>query len=67
MADGAGTPYCADEGYFSPTQLAHMDAVDRHELSFTKGHAPSCASLWQGKPCDCWKSRLTPADQPADS
>lgn len=57
MADGAGTPYCAEEGYFSPETQARLDRQWREEAAFLKGHSPSCASLWQGKACDCWKAK----------
>lgn len=55
MADGAGTPYCADEGYFSPETQERLNRLHREEAAACKGHKPSCASLWQGKPCDCGK------------
>jgi hypothetical protein len=56
MADGAGTSYCADEGYFSPTQTAHLEQLAKDDARIHKGHASWCALLWQGKPCDCGKT-----------
>lgn len=37
MADGAGTPYCADEGYFSPQQLERIRQMDAWRRSWVCG------------------------------
>lgn len=45
MADGAGTPYCADEGYFSPQQMERIEAKARSEAEWHKARARAIADL----------------------
>jgi hypothetical protein len=54
MADGAGTPYCADEGFFSPLQLEHLRANALWEAKFEQGRRETLERL-QGQPCEVGK------------
>jgi hypothetical protein len=50
MADGAGTPYCADEGRFSPLQEEHMRANARADAEYERGRREARERL-VGTPC----------------